>query len=380
MGVLDGVKVLELGGLGPGPFCGMMLADMGAEVAVIERSGPRHTDHRYDVFNRNKRSVQIDLKKDVGRDTFLDLVNVADMIIDPFRPGVTDRLGIGADACLARNPRIVYGQITGWGRDGPLARSAGHDLNYIALTGALDSIGPREKPVLPLNLLGDYGGGALYLLSGLLGAHIHALKTGEGQIVDAAMCDGVASLMAGTYAYWQEGRWTPERASNFVDGGAPYYNVYKCKDGHFISVSPLEARFYQELIKRLGLEHHDLPDQYDKARSAELHEKLAEVFATRTREEWCKLLENTDACFAPVLSIEEAPDHPHMKARNVFIRHDDLLQPAPAPRFVGTPSSMRNGPPRPGADTEKCLIDWGLTPKDITSLRKTGVIPDIEKS
>lgn len=375
MGVLTGIRVIELGGLGPGPFCGMLLADMGADVVVVDRREQGSLeDSRLDFFNRNKRSIRLDLKKPGAGDALLDMMGAADMLIDPYRPGVTDRLGIGPAACLARNPALVYGQITGWGAGGPLSEAAGHDLNYIALCGALDSIGNPEAPIPPLNLVGDYGGGAMYLLSGLLAAHIHALKTGVGQVIDAAMCDGATSLMTGTYAYWQQGRWQIDRGANFLDGGVPYYNVYRCRDGRFVSIAPIEPRFYADLLARLGLDGAALPAQHDTAAASELRAALASVFATRTRDEWCALLEGSDACFAPVLSIEEAPNHPHNIARGAFIWQDGIVQPAPAPRFSVTPSQVQRPPPDPGADTDTCLAEWGVSATAIAALRDAGAI------
>jgi alpha-methylacyl-CoA racemase len=268
-------------------------------------------------------------------------------------------LGIGPDACLERNARLVYGRVTGWGQDGPLAQAAGHDLNYIAVTGALDSIGSKDAPIPPLNLVGDYGGGALYLMAGLLAAYSSALKTGAGQVVDAAMCDGAASLMTGTYAYLQQGRWQATRGENFLDGSAPDYAVYACADGRFIAITPLEERFYRQLIDRLGPSAADLPERTPDNRT-ELRSRLATIFRERTREEWSRVLEGTDCCFAPVLSVKEAPDHPHLAARQTFICGEHGPQPAPAPRFSRTPSALRRSPPRPGADTAQCLHDWGV--------------------
>jgi len=356
--VLEGVKVVELGGIGPGPFCGMLLGDMGADVVIIDRRSEPMADQRLDFINRNKRSVSLDLKSAKGRKAALDLIDRADMVIDPYRPGVTERLGIGPDECLRRNPRLVYGRVTGWGQEGPLAPSAGHDLNYIALSGALDCIGTRERPVPPLNLVGDYGGGSLYLLVGLLAAYSHAVKSGEGQVVDAAMCDGAISLMTGTYAYLQQGRWRATRGENFLDGSSPDYAVYRCADGKFVAIAPIEDRFYRDLVERLGMED-ELPSRTFQNRDR-LRTQLQEIFLKKTRQEWCKLLEGSDSCFAPVLSLEEAPSHPHLRARQSFVEHDGVLQPAPAPRFSKTPSAITRSPPRPGADSAACAHDWGV--------------------
>lgn len=358
MTVLKGVRVVELGGIGPGPFCGMLLGDMGADVVIIDRRVGPMPDQRLDFINRNKRSVSLDLKSDEGRQAALALIQQADMLIDPYRPGVAERLGIGPDESLRRNPKLVYGRVTGWGQDGPLATAAGHDLNYIALSGALDSIGTRDRPIPPLNLVGDYGGGSLYLLVGLLAAYSHAVKSGAGQVVDAAMCEGAISLMTGTYAYLRQGRWRISRGENFLDGSSPDYAVYECADGKLVAIAPIEERFYRELVDRLGLQGK-LPDRNFQNRD-HLRAELEQVFLSRPRQEWCKLLEGSDCCFAPVLSLEEAPNHPHLQARQAFIEHDGVLQPAPTPRFSRTPSAITRSPPKPGADNVECARDWGL--------------------
>lgn len=358
MSVLAGVRVVELGGIGPGPFCGMLLGDMGADVVVIDRRTASMPDQHLDFLNRNKRSVNLDLKSDIGRRKALAFIDQADLLIDPYRPGVTERLGVGPEVCLERNPKLVYGRVTGWGQAGPLAQIPGHDLNYIALSGALDSIGTSETPIPPINLVGDYGGGSLYLLTGLLAAYSHALKTGRGQVVDAAMCDGAISLMTGTYAYLQQGRWRAHRGTNFLDGSWPDYAVYRCKDGKFIAVTPMEDSFYQELISRLGVEG-PLPDRTFENRDR-LRSELAAVFLGRSREDWCELLEGTECCFSPVLSVEEAPSHPHLMSRGAFLEVEGVRQPAPAPRFSLTPSALRRSPPQPGADNAECALDWGI--------------------
>lgn len=376
MGALDGVKVLELGGLGPGPFAGMLLADMGADVVIVDRRDSASVESSLDFLNRNKRSLTLDLKKAGAAEALLQLACAADMLIDPYRPGVCERLGIGPELCLERNPRLVYGRMTGWGQTGPLSRAAGHDLNYIALTGALDSIGTSEMPIPPLNLLGDYGGGSLYLVSGLLAAYVHALKTGEGQVVDVAVCDGTASLMTGVFSYWQEGRWSPGRGSNFLDGSLPYYAVYRCADGKFISIAPIEQKFYTELLERIGLAEADLPSRDDESAGDQLRTRLAAVFETRTRDQWCGILENTDACFAPVLSLDEAPEHPHMAERQVYVRKGRIVQPAPAPRFAATPSELKSDAPRPGEHSYECLEDWGVSSELTDALRASGAISD----
>jgi alpha-methylacyl-CoA racemase len=355
--VLSGVRVVELGGIGPGPFCGMLLGDMGADVVVIDRRSEQMADQRLDFLNRSKRSISLDLKTDKGRDIALGLIERAHLLIDPYRPGVAERLGIGPDECLRRNPSLIYGRVTGWGQDGPLAQTAGHDLNYIAVSGALDSIGTAETPIPPLNLVGDYGAGSLYLLAGLLAAYSNALRTGAGQVVDAAMCDGAVNLMTGTYAYFQQGRWRLTRGENFLDGSSPDYAVYRCSDNRFIAISPIEDRFYRELIERLGLK--GLPARTFENRDC-LRDELAKIFGSRSRQDWCDLLEDSDCCFAPVLSLEEAPNHPHLAHRAAFVEHDGILQPAPAPRFSRTPSVISRPPPIPGAHNSECANDWGV--------------------
>jgi alpha-methylacyl-CoA racemase len=362
-GPLSGLKVLELSGIGPGPFCGMLLADMGADVVIVERPGPSDPDRRFDFFNRNKRSIQIDLKDEAGVEAALELASVADMLIDPFRPGVAERLGLGPSACHARNPRLVYGRMTGWGQEGPLAQAAGHDLNYIALSGALHAIGTAESPVPPLNLVGDFGGGALYLAFGLLAALREAHVSGRGQIVDAAMCDGAASLMTGIYAYRQKGAWRPDRASNLLDGGAACYNIYRTKDDRFITIAPIEPRFYEELRRRLETDADELPPQHRGDDQGRLKTTLEGIFLKRTRDEWCDLLEGTDVCFAPVLDLDEAAGHPHYQARGAFVEIEGTLQPAPAPRFSRTQSALRKTAPSSGRDSAECLSDWGI-PED----------------
>jgi alpha-methylacyl-CoA racemase len=356
VGILSGVKVVELAGIGPGQFCGMMLADMGADVVLVTREILQRGDKGVDLLNRNKRSVLLDLKSEPDLTVALRLIEGANMLIEPFRPGVMERLGIGPDDCLKRNPELVYGRMTGWGQSGPLAGAAGHDLNYIALTGALDSIGTADSPIPPINLVGDYGGGALYLLAGLLAAYSHVLRGGPGQIVDAAMCDGTASLMMGTYAYLQQGRWTPERGKNFLDGSAPDYAVYRTADDRFIAISPMEDRFFQNLVDALGPEADDLREETDRD---QLRAKLARIFSGRTRDEWVARLQGLDCCVSPVLSVEEAPMHPHLVHRDTFLTVDDVIQPAPAPRFSETPS------PRPvpivPTDAETILREWATS-------------------
>lgn len=378
-GPLRGVRVLELRGLGPGPFCGMLLADLGADVLRIDRaSGSRDVtvdDHRFDTYGRNKRSVVIDLKSPEGIAVLLGLVETADALIDPFRPGVVERLGIGPESCLARNPRLVYGRMTGWGQSGPLASTAGHDLTYIALTGALWSVGrPGERPVPPLNLVGDFGGGALYLAFGLVSAILHARATGEGQVVDAAMVDGAASLMTGVYSYLQSGHWTRERGANFLDGGAPFYDTYETADGLYVALAPIEPQFYAELLERLGIAAEPLPAQNDRSGWDTLRRRIAEILRSRTRAEWCEVFAGSDACFAPILDLEEAPRHPHNLAREVFAEVDGVLQPNPAPRFSATPGSLRTLPPSPGQDSRAALAAWGIAEVEIAGAIASGAV------
>ncbi len=378
-GPLQGIRVIEMAGMGPGPFCGMLLADMGADVVRIERltASDRGIDFppRFDLLNRNKRSVAINLKSTEGTASLLRLIAGADALIEGFRPGVMERLGVSPEACRSVNEKLVYGRITGWGQDGPLAQAAGHDLNYIALSGALHSIGPAQgKPTVPLNLIGDFGGGALYLAMGMLAAIIEAGKSGQGQVVDTAMVDGVASLMTMQYALMQMGIWKHPRGENLLDGGAPFYDVYETSDGRHVSVGAIEQRFYEELLQRMGLQDAALPGQNDRRGWQQLRERLAAVFATRTRDEWCAVFEDSDACFAPVLDPSEAVTHPHSVARGVYTQVDGVTQPQPVPRFSRTVSALRNAPPAPGSDTAQVLADWGFDASNIASLQAIGAV------
>jgi alpha-methylacyl-CoA racemase len=368
-----------MAGMGPGPFCGMLLADMGADVVRVERltASDRGIDFppQFDLLNRNKRSVAINLKSAEGTASLLRLIEGADALIEGFRPGVMERLGVGPDVCLGVNQKLAYGRITGWGQDGPLAQAAGHDLNYIALSGALHSIGPAQgKPTVPLNLIGDFGGGALYLAMGMLAAVIEARHSGKGQVVDTAMVDGVASLMTMQYGLMQMGVWKHPRGENLLDGGAPFYDVYATSDGRHVSVGAIERRFYDELLQRMGLEAEALPGQNDRRGWQQLRERLAEVFATRTRDEWCVVFEGSDACFAPVLDPIEAVTHPHNVARGVYTQVNGVTQPQPVPRFSRTISALRNPPPAPGSDTAQVLADWGFDASNIASLQAIGAV------
>lgn len=361
-GPLTGVRVVELAGIGPGPFAAMLLADLGADVVRVDRPGGAGLgiDPASDLTNRNKRSVLLDLKSDEGPARVLDLVERADILVEGYRPGVAERLGVGPGACLARNPKLVYGRMTGWGQDGPLAERAGHDIAYLALTGTLSMIGkPDEPPVVPANLLGDYAGGSLYLVIGVLAALQHARAHGEGQVVDAAIVDGAAHLATMIHGMLAAGSWQDRRGTNLLDGGCPFYGTYATSDGGHMAVGPLEEKFYTEFAGLLGIADA-FPDRWDLARWDELRAAVTERFSTRTRAEWTEVFDGTDACVAPVLSLTEAPHHPHLAARSTFVEHSGLTQPAPAPRFSATPVSVRGGPALPGADTAAVAADWGV--------------------
>ena len=379
MGPLAGIKIVELAGIGPGPMCAMLLADMGATVLRIDRPGGSDLGLarplRYDLLLRGRRSVAVDLKSADGKALVLRLIEQADGLIEGFRPGVTERLGLGPDDCLACNPRLVYGRVTGWGQDGPLAQAAGHDINYISLAGALHAFGRRgQPPTPPLNLLGDFAGGSLYLAFGLVCGILEARRSGQGQIVDAAMIDGAASLMTAAVGAVAAGLSTHERGTNHLDTGAHFYNVYECADGRWISIAPIEGKFYAELLRRLDLDPATMPPQMDRARWPEAQARFAELFKTRTRDQWCALLEGTDACFAPVLTTDEAPDHPHNAARRTYVEIDGIVQPAPAPRFSRTVPHLPI-PPQPTSpeNAEAALAPW-LDPAEIAALKAAGTL------
>ncbi|UFQ19341.1 MULTISPECIES: CaiB/BaiF CoA transferase family protein [Streptomyces] len=361
-GPLAGVRVVELAGIGPGPFAAMLLADLGADVVRVDRPGGAGLaiDPAYDVTNRNKRSVVIDLKAPGGAAQVLDLVERADVLIEGYRPGVAERLGVGPEECHARNPRLVYGRMTGWGQEGPLAPRAGHDIAYIAITGTLGMIGDDGKPpAIPANLLGDYAGGSLYLVVGVLAALTHARAGGEGQVVDAAIVDGASHLSAMIHGMLAAGGWQDRRGANLLDGGCPFYGTYETSDGGHMAVGALEQQFYDEFIALLDLTEA-APARKDLARWGDLREAVAARFKERTREEWTAVFEGSDACVAPVLSLREAPAHPHLAARGTFTDHGGITQPAPAPRFSATPTRVRTGPARPGADTADVARDWDV--------------------
>jgi alpha-methylacyl-CoA racemase len=375
-GPLEGVRVLEIAAIGPGPFCAMLLADMGAEVVRVDRP-PGGGGHRWPaLLGRGRRSVLVDLKHERGAEVVLALVASADALIEGFRPGVAERLGIGPDACLARNPRLLYGRMTGWGQEGPWRHAAGHDIDYIALAGALHPIGRAgQAPVPPLNLLGDYGGGGLLLAFGIACGLVEARRSGRGQVIDAAVVDGAALLTTAVRELAALGMWSDRRGTNLLDGGAPFYDVYQTSDGRYVAVGALEPEFYAELLARLGLDARELPPQMDRDRWPELRERLAAVFRTRTRAQWCELFEGSDACVAPVLSPGEAPDHPHNRARDAFMQIGGSPQPAPAPRFSRTPAAPPTPPPAAGQHTDEVLADWGaFGAEEIAALRAAGAI------
>jgi alpha-methylacyl-CoA racemase len=376
-GPLTGIRVVELGGIGPGPFCGMVLADMGADVVRLDRPGGSPGALAGDLLQRGRRSLAVDLKDPDGAGLVLDLIARSDAVIEGFRPGVTERLGLGPDACLARNPKLVYGRMTGWGQDGPLASAAGHDINYIALAGALHPIGRSgDGPVPPLNLVADFGGGGMLLAFGVACALVEAERSGDGQVVDAAMVDGAAVLTTLFHGLRAMGLWNDERGTNLLDGGAYFYDAYECADGKHVAIGSLEPQFHAELLERLGLEEErdQLPRQHDRSQWPAMKERMAAMFKTRTRDEWCELMEGSDVCFAPVLSFGEAPEHAHNVARGTFVEVDGVVQPAPAPRFSRTPGQIVRGPVEPGAHTDEVLEELGVPPERIAELRTAGII------
>ncbi|MGC1678570.1 MAG: CaiB/BaiF CoA-transferase family protein [Candidatus Binataceae bacterium] len=379
MGVLSGYKIIELAGIGPGPMCAMLLSDMGADVLRIDRTADAALgiamETKYSLLNRGRRSVALDLKRSEAIEAVLKLVEKADALIEGFRPGVTERLGLGPEHCLKRNPRLIYGRMTGWGQEGPLAHAAGHDINYIALSGALHSIGRKgDAPVPPLNLVGDFGGGALYLALGVVAGLLEAQKSGKGQVVDAAMVDGAASLMTAIYGLRLSGVWNDKRGENILDTGAHYYEVYETKDAKHVAIGSIEAKFYDELLRLSGLKGQELPRQNDRASWPKMKQRLKALFLTKTRDEWCAIMEGSDICFAPVLSMDEAPHHPHNRHRGTFVESGGVTQPGPAPRFSRTPSKIQRPPARPGEHTEQALGEWGFSAGDLEGLRKSGAI------
>lgn len=373
-GPLSGVRILEFAGIGPGPFCAMLLSDMGAEIVRIDRKGARGGS-KFDITSRGRRSVALDLKKPEGVEAVLRLVDKADGLLEGFRPGVMERLGLGPDVCLARNPKLVFGRMTGWGQHGPLSHAAGHDINYIAVTGALHAIGrPGEPPVPPLNLVGDFGGGALYLAFGMAAGLFEAQRSGLGQVIDAAMTDGAASLMAMFYGFHASGMWSDDHGTNLLDGGAHFYDSYECSCGRWLAIGSIEPQFYALLIEKAGITDPDFNDQMNREKWPGLKEKITALFKTKTRDEWCELMEGTDVCFAPVLSLEEATSYPHNVARQTFIEIDGVTQPNVAPRFSRTKPVVQGPPPGIGEHTEKALSDWGLSADEIAALKAVDAI------
>lgn len=374
MGALSGYKVIELAGIGPAPMGGMILADMGAEVIRIERPGAADPKVAEPISGRNKKSVVLDLKQDAGKAALMALIEQADALIDPYRPGVCEKLGFGPDACLARNPRLVFARMTGWGQTGPLAQAAGHDLNYIAITGALHAIGRRgERPVVPLNLVGDFGGGGMLLVTGVLGGLLEAAQSGQGQVIDVAMVDGTAQLMWMMQGFQQIGAWNAEeREANLLDGAAHFYDTYECADGKYVAIGAIEPQFYAELLARAKVTDLEFQAQHDAAQWPELKQKMGEVLKTKTRDEWDALMAGSDACFAPVLTMVEATAYSANTERSVYTEVEGLTHPAPAPRFSRTPSQIRHGTQALGADTVSVLEDSGMEASAIQALLETG--------
>ena len=374
MGPLHGVKVIEFAGIGPGPFCAMLLSDMGAEVVRIDRKGGRGAN-KFDITSRGRRSLALDLKNPQAVQTALKLIAQADALLEGFRPGVMEKLGLGPDVALKANPKLVYGRMTGWGQTGPLAQAAGHDINYIALTGALHAIGRKgATPVPPLNLVGDFGGGALYLAFGMACALFEARGSGKGQVVDCAMTDGAASLMSMFYGFKAMGMWSDSKGENLLDGGAHFYDTYETADGKWVSIGSIEPQFYALLLQKTGITDPDFQAQMDRSKWPALKAKIAAVLKTKTRAEWDALMEGSDVCYAPVLSLSEAPHHPHNKARQTFLEIDGVVQPAPAPRFSRTVPKVQGPAPEAGQHNEQVLADWGFASADIAALKSSGAI------
>ncbi len=372
-GPLSGLKIVEFAGIGPGPFCGMLLSDLGADVVRVDRKGSGRASPA-DVTSRGRRSVALDLKSPDAIEAVLKLLESADGLIEGFRPGVMERLGLGPDVVLKRNPKLVFGRMTGWGQFGPYAKAAGHDMNYIAITGALHAIGTSDKPVPPLNLVGDFGGGALYLAFGLMAGIISARETGKGQVIDCAMSDGAASLMAMFYGFKGAGMWKDERRSNLLDGGAHFYDTYQCADGKWISIGSIEPQFYALLLEKTGITDPQFANQMSRDEWPELKAKLAAVLAKKTQAEWCEIMDATDICFAPVLDLEDAPKHAHNVARETFVTIEGVVQPAPAPRFSATPGAIQGPPPKIGAHNDEALSQWGFSAAEIETLKAKGAL------
>jgi alpha-methylacyl-CoA racemase len=377
-GPLSGIKVVEITGIGPGPFCAMMLADLGADVLRIDRSvavrSPMPDKPSSDVLARGRRSIGVDLKNPEGVELVLKLIEKADVLTEGFRPGVMERLGLGPEVCLKRNPKLVYGRMTGFGQEGPMAQAAGHDINYIALAGALAHIGREgDKPLPPLNLVGDFGGGGMLLALGVCAALVERGRSGKGQVVDAAMVDGAATLMAFIHGFYASGGWG-ERGTNLLDTGAHFYDTYETQDGKYVSIGSIEPQFYAELLEKTGLDKEPLPGQMDRSQWRAMKQRLTALFKTKTRDEWCALMEGSDVCFAPVLTIPEAYRHPHNIARRTFVDVAGVTQPGPSPRFSRTPGEIKRPPPHPGQHTAEALADWGIASEDVAKLRNAKAI------
>ena len=371
MGPLQGIKIVEIASIGPGPFCAMMLSDLGAHIVRVDRKSSAGAGTKFNVLNRGRRSVAVDLKNPAGVSAVSRLVDQADALIEGFRPGVMERLGLGPDVCLGRNPKLVYGRMTGWGQEGPLAHAAGHDINYIALSGVLHAIGRRgERPVPPLNLIGDFGGGGMLLALGVTSALLEAQRSGQGQVIDAAMTDGSAALAAGIFGLKAMGIWNSERGTNLLDGAAHFYDTYECADGRCISVGSIEPQFYALLLEKCEITDEAFQNQMDRDQWPELKEKIAAVIKSKTRDEWCEIMEGSDVCFAPVLDFDEAPEHPHNKARGTFVEVNGVLQPRPAPRFSRTPLETPAPPPKAGEHTQEVLSESGFSSAEIAALKE----------
>lgn len=375
MGPLAGIRVIEMAGIGPGPFCAMMLSDMGAEVIRVDRLNLKGSGDRSNVLGRGRRNIAVDLKNPDGIEAVLKLVEKADVLIEGFRPGVMERLGLGPDICEQRNPAMIFGRMTGWGQEGPLSQAAGHDINYISIAGALGAMGYADRPPTPpLNLVGDFGGGAMYLLSGVLAALVERGTSGKGQVIDTAMTDGTASLLSPFFGSMAMNMWTTKRESNKLDGGAHYYGSYTCSDGKFISIGSIEPQFYALLLEKAEISDEAFNAQQDPAAWPDLKAKLADLFRSKTRDEWCEIMEGTDICFAPVLDLGEAPNHPHNKARGTYVDFEGVMQPAPAPRFSRTPSEIQSAAALVGEHSEAILSDWGISETDIEALSRANAI------
>jgi alpha-methylacyl-CoA racemase len=375
VGPLTGIRVVEMAGIGPGPFTAMMLSDLGAEVIRVDRLSHKGTGHRANVLNRGRKSIAVDLKNPRGVETTLRLIEQADVVLEGFRPGVMERLGLGPEECLSVNPRLIFGRMTGWGQTGPLSQAAGHDINYISIAGALGAMGYADRPPAPpLNLVGDFGGGAMYLLTGILAALVERATSGQGQIIDAAMTDGTASLLSPFFGLMAMNMWTTDRFSNRLDGGAFYYGSYECSDGKYISIGSLEPQFYALLLEKAEITDPEFQEQLDEAAWPAKREKLNQLFKTRTRQQWCDIMEGTDVCFAPVLDLKEAPTHPHNIDRKTFVELEDVVQPAPAPRFSRTQGEIQGPAAMAGEHTREVLSAWNFTDQEIGELQASGAI------